>query len=40
MGAEAHSSFIKHLKEIRQQAEKESGRENIFSETEAQDMIG
>ena len=41
MGAEAHSSFIKHLKEIRQQAEKEFGQENIFSETEAQDvMIG
>ena len=41
MGAEAHSSFLKHLKEIRQQAEKEFGSENIFSETEAQDvMIG
>ena len=41
MGAEAHSSFLKHLKEIRDQAEKEFGRENIFSETEAQDvMIG
>ena len=41
MGAEAHSSFIKHLKEIRQQVEKEFGCENIFSETEAQDvMIG
>ena len=41
MGAEAHSSFLKHLKEICDQAEKEFGRENIFSETEAQDvMIG
>ena len=41
MGAEAHSSFLKHLKEIRHQAEKEFGRKNIFSETEAQDvMIG
>ena len=43
MGEEAHSSFIKHLKEIRQQAEKEFGCENrpIFSEMEAQDvMIG
>ena len=41
MGAEAHTSFLKHLKEIRQQVEKEFGYENIFSETEAQDvMIG
>ena len=41
VGAEAHSSFLKHLKEIRQQAEKEFGHENIFSEMEAQDvMIG
>ena len=49
MGAEAHTSFLKHLKEIRltsreriwQQAEKEFGSENIFSEMEAQDvMIG
>ena len=41
MGADAHTSFLKHLKEIRQQAEKEFGYENIFSETEAQDiMIG
>ena len=41
MGAEAHSSFLKHLKEIHQQAEKEFGHENIFSETEVQDvMIG
>ena len=41
IGAEAHSSFLKHLKEIWQQAEKEFGHENIFSEMEAQDvMIG
>ena len=41
MGAEAHSSFLKHIKEIWQQAEKELGTENIFSETEVQDvMIG
>ena len=41
MGAEAHTSFLQHLKEICQQAEKEFGSENIFSETEAQDvMIG
>ena len=41
MGAEAHTSFLQHLREIRQQAEKEFGTENIFSETEAQDvMIG
>ena len=41
MGAEAHTSFLQHLREIRQQAEKEFGSENIFSETEAQDvMIG
>ena len=41
MGAEAHTSFLQHLREIRQQAEKEFGAENIFSETEAQDvMIG
>ena len=41
MGAEAHTSFLKHLKEIRQQAEKEFGYENIFSEMEVQDvMIG
>lgn len=41
MGVEAHSLFIKHLKEIRQQVEKEFGCKNIFSETEAQDvMIG
>ena len=41
MGAEAHSSFLKHLKEIRQQAEKEFGSKNIFSKIEAQDvMIG
>ena len=41
MGAEAHTSFLKHLKEICQQVEKEFGYENIFSETEAQDvMIG
>ena len=41
MGAEAHTSFLQHLKEIRQQAEKEFGSENIFSKTEAQDvMIG
>ena len=41
MGAEAHSSFLKHLKEIWQKAEKEFGQENIFSEREAQDvMIG
>ena len=39
MGVEAHSSFIKHLKEIRQQAEKEFARENIFSKTEIQDMM-
>ena len=41
MGAEAHLSFLKHLKEIRQQAEKEFSCENIFSKTEVQDvMIG
>ena len=41
MGAEAHTSFLQHLKEIRQQVEKEFGSKNIFSETEAQDvMIG
>ena len=41
MGAEAHSSFLKHLKEIRKQAELDFGRENVFSETKAQDvMIG
>ena len=41
MGVEAHTSFLKHLKEIHQQVEKEFGYENIFSETEAQDvMIG
>ena len=34
MGAEAHSSFIKHLKEIRHQTGKEFGHENFFSETE------
>ena len=41
MGAEAHTSFLQHLKEICQQAEKEFSSKNIFSETEAQDvMIG
>ena len=39
MGAEAHTSFLKHLKEIRQQVEKEFGYENIFSETEVQDVL-
>ena len=39
MVAEAHSSFLKHLKEIRKQAELEFGCENIFSETEAQDVV-
>ena len=38
MGAEAHTSFLKHLKEICQQAEKEFSYENIFSETEVQDV--
>ena len=41
LGAESHSSFIKHLKEIRQKTEKEFGHENVFFEMEAQDvMIG
>ena len=41
MEAEADSSFLKHLKEIHDQAEKEFGHENIFSKTEAQEvMIG
>ena len=40
LGAEAHTSLLQHLREMRQQAEKEFGAENI-SETEAQDvMIG
>ena len=39
MGAKAHSSFLKHLKEIRHQAEKEFSHKNIFSETEAQDVM-
>ena len=31
MGAEAHTSFLKHLKEIRQQAEKEFGyKKHLF----------
>ena len=41
MGAKAHSTFLKHLKEIHHQAEKEFSHENIFSKMEAQDvMIG
>ena len=41
MEAEAHTSFLQHLKEICQQAEKEFGYENIFSEMKVQDvMIG
>ena len=41
MEAKAHSLFLKHLKEIHHQAEKEFGCKNIFCEMEVQDvMIG
>lgn len=39
LGADAHTTHLKHLKEIRKAAEEEFGQENILSETEAQDVM-
>ena len=39
LGAEAHTSYLTHLKEVRKAAEDNFGMENILTEEEAQDVM-